>query len=256
MTDCDSQRELKQRKRDVCVIHVTGHFPQNSLLLSICRATTFTHKATESRMQRVLSSPIHFYHHHLSVLSKHTLLSQSLGYCPLNQTTIFLGSSITYMQSFLPQIKSPTCFVISQLKRRQPHSSWFPGPPNFQDPGKELDQSTVGPQNSIFCSCGIHRKTSKPSKHKTERSGHAQQGFKLQTRNQFSLQMACGDCLWKACYIFQIVLPKRKRRGGWTPLIRMECLETKQNKNPAEMPSALFSVALSVFRDKILGCQL
>lgn len=45
-------------------------------------------------------------------------------------------------------------------------------------------------------------------------------------------------------------------RGRCTPLTRMECLETKQNKNPLEMPSALFSVALSVFRDKTLGCQL
>ena len=56
-------------------------------------------------------------------------------------------------------------------------------------------------------------------------------------------------------YIFQIFSPKIKKNRRIL-LTRMEWLETKQNKNHAKMPLELFVMLLSVFRDKVFGCQL
>lgn len=56
-------------------------------------------------------------------------------------------------------------------------------------------------------------------------------------------------------YIFQRFSHKKKKNRRIL-LTRMEWLETKQNKNHAKMPLELFVMLLSVFRDKVFGCQL
>ena len=66
--------------------------------------------------------------------------------------------------------------------------------------------------------------------------------------------MTCEESFLKTLYFPKIFAQKKKNRRRL--LTRMEWLETKQNKNHAKMPLELFVMLLSVFRDKVFGCQL